>query len=646
MISILGPQHFYVEGDARWNPDVPLELPVTETIEEFDCWLITTTDFWTVNFDGYYEKTDNIAAEITENNLILSAKNGWQEERKLTSLKLNYVTDVPANIKVTIVNEFGEIVAFSGYEEVPYESGFAITFDPVRVGYISITSDTSCEITITDIIVKEKIEPKKVLQSTTIVDRDIEPTIVEDFDYELPPIASSLRVPDPIIQDLLSDLTVNARSISFDQIKSNLKTFIQNNYADVLKDWYRSSTITIAVDLAATIGTYLATKWLFARIEHFRDFCKLESSLIEHSFNRTLLIPPGRAAEVIIVFKNTSQETINIDKADVIGVCGEYSVYALDAVSVDFGKTGKVTGVVGNMHIKEEQHAGLQEFSHLEYDKPEELIGIQLEEFVVNGEPVELFSDRSFFDTPGNEILLRRLAYTSIKIYFGNGAIGWWKTGIANTRYRFLSYKKAVNNVIGNLTPLVEMDVISTDWTKASTGLDIEKIRAISHYYPVDGIIRHDVHYEGVILKYYDPYILDVYSCNSDPMQEVYIIKRPDWYKDHHTGKIKQLVEHRRGPAIPVRYHLFTVDDGLEFKPIFKIHQAYYSEDLVEKIKKQLKTWCFRFMKDYVTIDSSVLSAFISSELKVPIVSGSEIKLSLKPHQFLKTVAPIIKIVK
>ena len=412
--------------------------------------------------------------------------------------------------------------------------------------------------------------------------------------------------------------------VSFEELREGLLSYAQGR-GGAWRDWLSSSDSMIIVELLAGIGAFVRNSQLTMQREMSLDHAQLDVSVYELAANRGVLVPPCRAVQFEVEvpeglsFREGERVgSLNVGEAEEgsdIGGVGGYGLYV-------FGFDGvKLTLVVGSLVFDAGGERG-ERGEGVEPSGEGDRVGVfntfvfpsdgngyrnryvarQLERFGVGLEEVndlgvvkvpELRSDPAIvsaedgvFDPSSlvrtGDFVLRRVLPHEVRVYTGNtrrgGGIpllGW--SSDRNVFYRALTFGDDHREVAAGLRDGSVKPLWNTDKVPADTGVDSvrggdtgllgagsrEVVRVMSRYYPSDGNLTHDRHYEALVLKYFSTEVWDVLSYNTnpagvpgeDPVQVVLVIEK-DGGVGGLLGRVRRLVDQRRMLALVVEYRL------------------------------------------------------------------------------------------
>ena len=407
---------------------------------------------------------------------------------------------------------------------------------------------------------------------------------------------------------------IDPKSISFAKIREDLIS-----YAETLpdgakwKDFFEHSDGTIIAEWIAGLGALKTYHEIMRIRESSLDFAQLDSSVFHLAFNKGLLIEPAKTAELELTIETLTPTVF--DEGELIGNLSDYDVISLSSTTIT-GR-GSITAVVGRQQVVEENIPELNDFQEFEYIFTDTFIGSQLEEFLIDDtDNIELMSDPDFLREADNNFVLRRVIPGTVKIYIGNGVLGWIKPDAKKVKYSCLTYDTDITlKLEDNFRIIGDWSLISQEITSQPIfGPSKEEVRGIARYYPIDGRIIQDSDYEVVIIKFFGGVLSDVYSFNTDPNQEVHILKSNTFgdgaLEEDTLDEIKKLIDSKRGNGIQVLYTLYEESAGLVWNPSFRVTESEFSPQIVEQVNSFLRKEVFKFSKEvkiWTAVDLAII---------------------------------------
>lgn len=420
--------------------------------------------------------------------------------------------------------------------------------------------------------------------------------------------------------------------LSFEEIFNDLKEYAESKpTTQTWQDYLASGAGTTLLELIAGLGAYHAFIQLEKRRESNIDTAMLESSILELAFNRGLMVAPSDTMEMTISI--TANEDTSIEVNQKVAEGEKFSCYSLEAKSINAGDTKTLKCACGNQKIFTEHVQGMEPFTTFNFLTTDKYIasdasnGTKTEILTIDSNVINLLSDLNYLQSYGNDFVLRRVIPNEVKIYIGNGTLGWYSEQVNFLSYTCLTYD---DNSFENtdITPALEkpgststnpqyysIDIISYVIDLLPVyGMDKEEVRKTAIYYPIDGRIVTNSDYENVIIKYYGGVLLDVLSYNLDHDQEVVLLKDDNFLASSLLG-ITNLVDLKRGAGINVIYIEKSKTDGVVIDCSFKLTQDDYYEGILTSVTEFLGTKLFEFMRGYedTVITTTTLAIELSS---------------------------------
>ncbi len=441
---------------------------------------------------------------------------------------------------------------------------------------------------------------------------------------------------------------INTRSMSFESIKADLLAHVAAK-PDSAK-WIsklESNIGTTVLELIAGLGVYQSYHQMIARREQYLDEAQLETSINELAFGRGFIVPPADSGELVLHLSGISTNIV-VHAGDQIGTFFDYNLYALEDKVLNT-PSDTITCIAGWME-EFNQQLGNTPFSTLEYVLAGEIAEIQLEKLQIvggsqDGEEITL-KDSTDLDLSINlqstSFMLRRWKRNKIKLYTGDGVLGWF-TSLGSLNYRVISYNpdivSKVNSSSHQITSLItgatvnELEVIRVP----STGMDKETIRNLAEFYPADGRIIRDKDYELIILKYFTDKIWDVYSWNNDPDQIINILVK-DGFDNDDLDAIKEAVDFRRGMGIKINYNTHEVSTGITLTFAFNVDESEFSNELVTDVNAYLADKKYKFMRESTTITAVDIAVELSAEFEVEFNPVGSETYTLETYDFINDI--------
>lgn len=434
---------------------------------------------------------------------------------------------------------------------------------------------------------------------------------------------------------------ISPTSLSFEQILEDLLVHAKNKPDGMAwQDWLKSSDGTIVAEWIAGLGTFRAYHEMMRIRESQLDHAQLPSSVFNLAFNKGLLVPPARAPELEIEVSVPAQKSI--DYGDLIGMVGDYEMYSLDAKTIE-GQNQPLRVVIGRQQEWSQNVPGLKKFQTFKYTANEPFFAQQLEQFLVDGAPIQLLSDPDYLNERSNDFLLRRVMPNQSRVYIGNNVIGWYQQNVTNVTYRVLTYDRDILTSLMQ-TPRLSIDGILNAYNvvlQPSFDPDKEEVREIARYYPIDGRIVADPDYGVVIRKNFGGIVEDVYAFNTDPDQQVHLLKSDNFgtgtQEAEYLRLITQLVNSKRALGMHVVYHLHPKSDGKAYTTHLMIAKDDYTNELVESVNSYLRERLYTFMRSEQTFTTVKVAVDLSAKFNVRFYPNANDTLTMAETDFFQS---------
>jgi hypothetical protein len=271
-----------------------------------------------------------------------------------------------------------------------------------------------------------------------------------------------------------------------------------------------------------------------------------------------------------------------------------------------------------------------------------EFIGIQLERFKANDTVIPLVSELNYSQKYSNSFLLRRAIPGEVRIYIGNGVLGWFDSEVTTYSYKYIGYNQDIIGVV-NLSPsLLKEDVTLESYTALQQpvfGIDADELRIIQAYYPLDCRISQDGDYEGLILNHFGGILHDVYSYNTDPDQIINLLIDDNFDVETHLPEIYALINERRQNGINVNYVTFNKSQGVVINLTFKVNSEDYSNYYLirQDIEEYLWEKTRKFQREPTYISVSDLAVELTNKFDIKFYSVNNVTYELDSIDFIQT---------
>lgn len=432
---------------------------------------------------------------------------------------------------------------------------------------------------------------------------------------------------------------ISAASLSYDEIRRDLLEYVRSK-PDSQKwiDYLESGAGVTIADLIAGLGSFNAFKQLMRRQESYLDIASFESSIIELAFNRGFMLAPTDTLKLNCEFFSTTQ--LEIDAEQVVAAGTDFMVYSIGVEVIPANTLTIIECACGNLKNFTQTITGLEEFQTFSFIFEDKYGANEFESLIFNGNlSVPMLSDLNYLQSYGNDFVLRRLLPNEVRVYVGNGVLGWYNNAITSVQYKVLTYDDGMFPANLEIQSLLSAEL--TGFTRSQEpvyGMDKEEIRKTATFYPIDGRIVTNTDYESVIFKYFGGVLKDVYSYNIDHTQMVHLLVEDTFNDILHLTQIQQLVDQKRGAGILVEYEQSAISDGLDFILNLTVNIADFYEGLVSEVQTFLDIKLFKFWKETETLTTQNFAIELSAEFEIEFYPADDQSLVMIESNFLKMI--------
>ena len=436
----------------------------------------------------------------------------------------------------------------------------------------------------------------------------------------------------------MAKTAIALKSVSEKTILKDLYNFVQAHPDGAKwKDYLESSSGTTIMELLASYGYFKFYHEVMMARESKLETAIMKSSIIELAFNRGYLLAPTHTGSMTLTF--IARSNYIITRGAVIGTLSDYNIFIANSMTCTKGTEYTVECYLGHLNEFESTVIGFGPFEQLVYNTKDKYIAPEFERFTVNNKEVGLLSDLNYLTQYGNDFCIRRVRDSEVKIYSGNGNLGYMHKGTSELKYQCLSYGEDLETKMA-LNPYILIDCTLVNYATKSLpdySVDKAKIKGSAVYYPLDGRIVQDRDYEIAITKYFGGVVADVFAYNSDPNEEVYIITNDD-FTETDKKEIEDMIDLRRGMGIQVFYHWYKKSQGLNFNINVQIKSENIYSGISEDVNGFFKTMLYKFAKQDTTYYSKDFASQISSFFEFPVYDRSNKTITLSKYQFFKSI--------
>lgn len=445
----------------------------------------------------------------------------------------------------------------------------------------------------------------------------------------------------------MAKTAISLKSVSEKTILKNLYDFVKS-HKDSAKwiDYLESSSGVTIMELIASYGYFKFYHEVMMARESKLETAIMKSSIIELAFNRGLLLAPTHTGKVSLTIRSFVDTVIT--RGAVLGSLSDYDVIAAMSVSAKSGVSTTIPCYIGHLNEFKKTMYGFGPFSKIVFNLQDKYIAEEFESFTVNNKKVGLLSDLNYLTQYGNDFCVRRVRDNEVRIYSGNGFLGYKHEGTSEIVYNCISYGDDLTTKM-NVTPNLKFEAILDNYTV--TGLpenymSKNQIKGMAAYYPLDGRIVQDKDYEIAVTKYFPNHVRDVFAYNSDPNEEIYIIMKKsqlgdtirEVLSDMDKEEIQTMIDTRRGMGIQVFYHWYKESEGIEFNIDVQIKSENIYAGMGNDVNGFFNSMLFKFARKDTTYYSKDFASQISSYFEFPVYDRSNKTVTLSKYQFFKKI--------
>lgn len=444
---------------------------------------------------------------------------------------------------------------------------------------------------------------------------------------------------------------IKSDSLSFENIEADLLNYITAlPDGQAWKDFYvNSSDGRILLKLISGLASFKV----------FHDFSRIRESSLDHATvptnvfnlaaNKGYLAAPSYCPEFNLHLKLTSSavSTVVINKGDIVAILGNYYMYAANSYQISsYVSSIPVKCYYGYLNTYNQSILTSKKYDVSTFTTRDKFISSQMETLEIDSNLIELSSDSSI-SSDLTKFVLRRVLYFTSKVYFGNGIIGYYNSQSKNLVYKCLSYDTDILEKIDDLPTLISPNLIldKKELTlNPSFDPDIEQVRNVARYYPIDGRVVQDIDYKVVILKYFKSYLYDILSINIDTDQNLTLLINNTFTLDT-KNKILELLSTRMALGIQVNIFTKLPAVGKSFAFTASISSSNYYTSLYSDINSYFSTLKLRFFEVDKTISALDFCLELSSRFGIKFTPTSTNSLIVLKDDFLSNLSVSITLI-
>ena len=388
---------------------------------------------------------------------------------------------------------------------------------------------------------------------------------------------------------------------------------------NVWKDFFTNTDGRIVLEWIAGVSAYKQFNELMTLREKSLDTALTLSGVTEAAFNRGYLLGPQVGAKLRLTVQNTL-EPVTIQRGDIIGTMSTYQLIALESKVIN-GLT-LLDAIIGYLDINTQLITGLPPFKTYIFQPTGQFVANDLESLVVGDEHVELTTVMNPDREKEDDFLLRRYVNGLIKIYTGNGILGYQNPTATTMTYTCISYDVDLRaKIVDSVQLAINLRIESTQiLTLPAEALTREEVRHSAMYYQPDGKLVQDLDYSAHIIKNFGGLVYDALDYNTDPDQEIVILKHPNFgqatTEENNLNAIKASVDARRGMGIKINYYLLDPTEGITWRPIMYVDGIRFTTAMQAAVETFLTSRTLKLFVAETTITAVELATELSSLFK------------------------------
>lgn len=441
------------------------------------------------------------------------------------------------------------------------------------------------------------------------------------------------NIPNPIypltvfdVFRTLPDLGIlDPADITFEQHVQKMLAYAGSKDPDeVWSDFFKHTDGRIVLEWISGISALLQYNDLMRIREGALDTAMTANGVIENAFNKGYLLGPTVGGKIRLTLTKQG-DPINVTLGQIIGNLSTYQLISAETKVL----TGTTTLdlFVGYADTITQTISGVVPFQTLVFKPTGKYVAEDMESFLVATTQVDLETELSPDRGAEDDFLLRRYVNGLIKIYTGNGVLGYNDPSATTVTYNCISYDDDLSTkILEDPTLFLDLIIEQKQLVTLPAGAPSrEEVRQSAVYYAPDGKLVQDPNYTSHILKHFGGILYDVVSYNTDPDQEVVLLKHPSFgasggiTEANNLATIRNSVDTRRGMGIKINYYLKEPDSGITWRPIMYIDGRYLSVDLTNRIDAFLLGRTMKMFVAAQTIRAIDLATELSAKFSVQI---------------------------
>lgn len=143
----------------------------------------------------------------------------------------------------------------------------------------------------------------------------------------------------------MADFVVNPLSITYEQIRNDIRAMIANNVT-TFTDFFNDASGSTVVDVAAALGAFFAYQIIAQRKEFTLEHATSYKSLISNAFDKGYCVTRGKNLRINL--EVTPKVSGNISAWSIIGTYGDYNLTLVNSVAFTLGVPVTLEVILGN----------------------------------------------------------------------------------------------------------------------------------------------------------------------------------------------------------------------------------------------------------------------------------------------------------
>ena len=378
-----------------------------------------------------------------------------------------------------------------------------------------------------------------------------------------------------------------------------LEDYLKTSLGDRYNELAQSENFRILLQLIAIAVNYSQMAQSIARQESYIETAKSETSLIEIVYNYGFVLPPlkGRTLKV--------KTDYSVELYSPIGTLGDYQI-----IPVDYYEEGVICKV-----------GYLEETSMLLTTPYQRQTVINKGKFLSDYDTlteginkINLANDIvEQIDNPKQSVL-RGSGFYQSRLFFGDGKLGYYRN--TTVTYKRISYNADVNSLDSNSAQFTIPDAQVVEDTLAWTYYNLDVIRNILKYVPLDARLVREKDFESWLVWRF-PQIPSARCFKVSPDDTSYCCEADLEFillDNSILDYVKNETEKRKLLALKINYIPYQPTQGEDLNLSFKVR--YVSQSNLENLVNDYlqKTLALRLMTPDEYIDPSIVALELSEK--------------------------------